>query len=413
MSSSQKSPNSQTPPLSRWKGRLRIFNKLTFWASTSVLLLIGLLIADYSRSQMSQADIEDQLELASEDGKNSDGKGDRNDASELSKYSDAFQPETLDGIPLPDDPELREWAIREANDLNPESESLSQNDRANVDPEQPHSSEDALNDSLTDAPTRLLTSSEDAEEPSNNNSSDSRPRRNRQNRQQNRVESIFSDDIKADDVLALMGLKPPRASASNLSTRSLESTPSLESTSSSGENSLEFFSGSAPETFPPSALSQALQNLALESETQTATPSFPNETDSSDRFYQGANLDTSLVPIQGSEPSLEGVPIFQQPTIQTSPLPGTTGYIAPPPLPGATLRANDSIPPATVDTLTNAPVGSVAPSAALAPQPTVSVPQSQPTPDLPSPAFVAPAPVEHIPYTGGGRNGNINTFSNP
>ena len=108
-----------------------------------------------------------QLELASEGGEGRDGKGDRQDASDLPKYSDAFQPETLDGIPLPDDPELREWAIREANNLNPEAESPRQSDLGDGHQAQIHSNEDALNDSFTDAPTPLLTNSEDAEAPSN------------------------------------------------------------------------------------------------------------------------------------------------------------------------------------------------------------------------------------------------------
>ena len=171
----------------------------------------------------------------------------------------------------------------------------------------------------------------------------------------------MSNDINTDDVLALMGLKPPRASARHLSTPSLDVAPS------SGGNTLDLVSASATEPLPPSVLSQALQNLAIESGTQAVTSSLPNGTESAGHFSQGDNLEPSLFPIQASGPSLEGVPIFQQPTIQTSPPPGTTGYVAPPPLPSPPLSGQTVIPPAAVDVMPNVPLGSVSPSAAITP----------------------------------------------
>ena len=408
MSSSQKSSKSNLPPLSRWKGRLHIFNKPTFWISTAVLLLIGLLIADYYRVQMSQVDIEKQIELARE--REDQEEGDRQDFSSSPEYGDASQPATLDGIPLPDDPELREWAIREANDLNPDSEleldgrNASPDDRSHQN--RPSSEEQQENTLALDEPARLITNTDDSgdNEPEDG-SRDVNTRRNRRNRQDNRADSLFPDYAKnADDVLSLMGLNSPRSQGSGGDIGALATPPSANG------NALDLFAGTNDDSLPPSALAQALQDLAIDSSIANATMSLPNEA-----------VDLSS---QASDQSLEGIPIFQQPSIQTSPSPGTTGYMAPPPLPtvaapGTAIAPTPGIPTSSITisppigTPPNGALGSALPSTTLAPQPTVALPQPSVPQALPTPAFVSPPPIEHTPYAGGGRNGEINTFSNP
>ncbi|MEM9213799.1 MAG: hypothetical protein AAGD25_05580 [Cyanobacteria bacterium P01_F01_bin.150] len=410
MSSSQKSSKPQTPPLSRWKGRLRIFNKPTLWVSTSVLLFIGLLIADYSRVQMSQTDIDQRLELQNDGAENKEG--DRQDASNVSDYGDTTQPATLDGIPLPDDPELREWAIREANNLNPDAEKDTQDGPISENRESADASERASTDALlVSDPTRLITHTEnDNKSQEHAGSANANTRRNHHNRQDSQSESLFFEYVgRADDVLKVMGLGSSQASANSLAT-------SLDSTTPSTEHTSAFWQSPEPDTSQPSALSQALQNLAIESSRQATDPSLSNNA-ASPNAYPDAPLRPSILPTSVLGQPLEGVPIFRQPLIQTSPTSGTTGYVAPPPLPNASpiTSGNGVVPPTANGVTPNAILDSTAATSApnIAPQPAVSVPLPQPAPAIPSPVFAAPIPVEQTPYTGGGRNGEINTFSNP
>ena len=415
MSSSRKSSKPQSPPLNRWKGRLRIFNKPTFWVSTAVLLLIGLLVADYSRVQMNQADVEKQIELARE--KEEREEGDRQDPLNLA-YGDDSLPPTLDGIPLPDDPELREWAIREANDLNPDSELAdpalnegAENNRQTASNPDAESQEERFE---LDEPARLITNDDDRSASEEDDGSlDANTRRNRRNRQNNTTEPNFQNYAKsADDVLSLMGLNTPRVQINGGDTGTLDS-PTL--ANGSNGNALDLFTDPKANALPPSALAQALQNLAIDSSTANTTIPLSNGP-TTGLSSQNTALDTATPSGQLSSTSLEGLPIFQQPLIQTAPAPGTTGYIAPPPLPTVASPGAAIAPPSTITApgigQPNSALGSI-PSTTLAPQPTVTLPQAAAPQALPNPAFITPPPVEHTPYIGGGRNGEINTFSNP
>lgn len=420
MSDSQKSPKPQAPPLNRWKGRLRIFHKPTVWISTSVLLLIGLSIADYSQNKVNQGDIETQLELANERVDDGNSKGDRQDSLPISEYeadySDAPQPATLDGIPLPDDPEQREWAIREANDLNLELDSVSQDalEKDNQDPSL--GNENTLNDAFSlSASARPIIHARNTGGSQKNASAAFAPHRYSQNYQDSQSDSRSLDFAglsgyinNTDTVLALMGLDRPRALD-----RSLE-TPSLDVAPSSVDDAVDWFSNSDETmSLPPSALAQALQTVALESVSQSRIQSL-GDPPPSERSPQIANLDAYRLSLQSTGQSLdspEGVPIFQPPSVQTAPLPGTTGYIAPSPLPIPMVSGSGALSNPAGITLSPA-IGASASYPTIAPQPTVISP-SQPLPAVPSPVFAAPVQVEPTPYAGGGRNGEINTFSNP
>lgn len=380
MASSKKSAHTSHPPLSRWKARLRIWNRPTLWISTSILLLTGLLIADYSRVQA--GNIEDETTTDTTNTATSDALDN--------------QPATLDGIPLPDDPELREWAIREANDLNPttddsDPEVATQNQADN--PSSPNEvSQSDASPSITSSEENLLADTSKNNDSSNNESSNST--RQRRNQQSNPSDSVFSNYMdRTDDVLSLMGLKPQPSS------NGVTSSPIGDDINSDRSNLFSSPSTNA-ETLPPSALTQALQNLAESNNSTANNNALPEPPLSS-------NLNT--LP--------QGIPL-QPPIIQTAPPPGTTGYIAPTPLPGTSITAPASslITPPPIPSSNPGAIGvsgSTASGSVLPPQPNVTIPQSNSSTAPPTPAFVPSAPLDHTPYTGGGRNGRINTFSNP
>lgn len=398
MSSSQKPSTPKAPPLKRWKGRLHIFNKPTFWVSTAVLLLIGLLLADYSRVQLNNADIETQLELARLEGE----EGDRQSQSDGPDYDDSHTA-TLDGIPLPEDPEQREWALREANDLN--ADEIEEASRLALEEAQ-QNAEVANSDNNADEfqlnePARLVTNEDNkATDQDNDGSLDARTRRSRRDRQEEQPDSAWDRNTSsANDVLELMGLTAPRTQGNGA--------VSSGETPSDGSGSFDLFSSNNAEVLPASALAQALQNLSITP--GTASPSVSSGT--AERLTTPISpQNPALAPGALPGATLEGIPTFQPPSIQTAPQPGTTGYIVPPPLPNASLPATGT--PSAIGSSVPS-IGAVSPSTSLAPQPTVSLPQVAAPPVLPTPVFTTPTTVDHTPYTGGGRNGSINTFSNP
>lgn len=384
MASSPKSPHPTHPPLNRWKARFRILNKPTLWVSTSILLLTGLLIADYSRVQAGNLQSEAPADTA--------------DEIDEAKILDQ-QPATLDGIPLPEDPAQREWAIREANNLN----STTDEQETSLSPQNDESAapiEFREKDSIPSIPSSEghLLARNLAKEKQESNESDT-PTRQRRNQQGTPPESVFSDYMdRTDDVLSLMGLKT-QAPQINSRTTSPNETPD------SASANLFSISTSSTETLPTSALSQALQGLA--------TPPDPSAPDSS----SGPALSPLLNNTAVQRPP-EGLPILQAPIIQTAPPPGTTGYVTPPPLPTTALSApgNAPIVPPTAPINSGLSIGmpgTTTSGTALPIQPNVTLPQNPGSTAAPTPVLAPPASIDHTPYTGGGRNGRINTFSNP
>ena len=161
----------------------------------------------------------------------------------------------------------------------------------------------------------------------------------------------------------------------------------------------------APESLPPSALQQAL-NQAAGPESEAGTQPAPEPADG------GSEMTPPPWMVEGSlEGRLPGVDQrFMRTTPQMSPPPGTTGYTLPPSLvPSPALPSPGSVAPAPaalnldLDAPVVAPLGSVQGAAQPGAGNSVSAPSPQPVPP-----FSAPRPPGV--YTG---NGYINTFSDP
>ncbi|MGK7890658.1 MAG: hypothetical protein AB4042_15105, partial [Leptolyngbyaceae cyanobacterium] len=188
--------------------------------------------------------------------------------------------------------------------------------------------------------------------------------------------------------------------------------------------------GATPTTSPSSSLHEAIQNLSSESSTRLTTDAAGLEVTEGTPLEQSMEaLTPNVLPSPQTSTADDALdpaiaPLLE---IQTAPLPGTTGYTPPPtvaqfstptPLSGSTISV-PSIPSAAVPV---PPTGNVPtnllPSTAAAPtqapiQPTFSAP-GQTSSTVPSPVFPPTMPPEpHVPYSGGGRNGQINTFANP
>ncbi|MGK7891358.1 MAG: hypothetical protein AB4042_18670, partial [Leptolyngbyaceae cyanobacterium] len=195
-------------PLNRWKSRFWVFTKPMFWISSFVLMLTGLLIADYYRVSISSEELEE------------------------TSVSD-FDAEASE-IPLSNDPELQElrgWEIaeEEASDTSigiglgaadPEADAIAPEPAGATDTDGAGLLSGSGSNGETDGEggdfwwNNLEDSPEADAEDAGTNDPDAQPRRDRQDE---RDASLFSDYIsRADDVLDRMGLTPPAASPGNL-----------------------------------------------------------------------------------------------------------------------------------------------------------------------------------------------------
>ncbi|NET47664.1 MAG: hypothetical protein F6K09_02845 [Merismopedia sp. SIO2A8] len=418
MTSPHHHSTSSKPPLKRWKSRFLFVQKPMFWGASSVLILIGFMIFDYSRIQNNPISVD-------------------TDTTEQSEaITNQTRPqESLDSPEIADDPELREWAAAQEN-LPPNT--INDNDEEIQLPAHSESGDLSVrgeSDELLDSDTPLTDIA---------NSSAANPGISEQdtNISNSISDSLSNTIVSNDDVLESLGLTItpplPASSTTNSVTNSTVSPLTPFSTNSSGTSLTGTGNTPTPEnTLPPSALAEALEALLPETGSSLEQPNsdsyLSNGTPQDERF-PSTNSPTNDVP-DGTEtstaansslphtlllPSSQGLTTQSPAVPQTAPLPGTTGYIAPAPLPSSPYSsALPGISPLQV------PVSGTVPSAAfgipgtstapstLPQQPTVTLPQVQATPQLPSPVFPATVEPEHVPYTGGGRNGQINTFSNP
>ena len=113
--SSPRSSSSLPFPLS-WSLWSRLLRRPLGWGGASIVLGVGLIIVSYGRFRSEHY----QYDQYSPYGPYRQYGLERDRPSSFSDHE--LTPSTLDGIPLPEDPELREWALQEASHLRSDSE---------------------------------------------------------------------------------------------------------------------------------------------------------------------------------------------------------------------------------------------------------------------------------------------------
>ncbi|NEQ97467.1 MAG: hypothetical protein F6K30_12205 [Cyanothece sp. SIO2G6] len=398
------SSSHSSAPLNRWKSRFWVLTKPMFWMSSFVLVLAGLLIADYYRVSISA----DELDTAS-----------------------ILEPQTaISDIPLSADPELRElrdWEIAEnaiTTTVDPNLEAIAPEA---IDPATSNSNVPTDDDSSNALGVNGEGFAIDGDQLSLDLGIIATDNANASRQRDRQDSSIFSDYVTgADEILQRMGLtSSPTPPVADLPT--LPTSPDLSAPSS---NNLGL--AGTPSTPQSSSLRDAIQNLSRESTTTLDTaPSNPDTPDATPLEQSLEALPPSLL-LNGQDSTASNGETTPSLGIQTAPLPGTTGYTPPagfshlnsgPTNPG-TVPSNSVISvPSIPNTAVPVPPGGIPstnflldPSVAPAQtsiQPTFTTP-GQTTQSVPSPVFPPTVqPEEHVPYTGGGRDGRINTFANP